>query len=138
MADAVTYASPPAVEARLGRVFTPSEFGRCILLLQDAAVMIDALAPNAAASAKAVVSCRVVARVMADTGAQGATVPMGATQGSMSAMGYSQSWTVGSGGSAGELYLSRMDRRLLGMGDKIGSYSPTQELAKKAPPEVWQ
>lgn len=134
----MSYATPADVEARLGRVFTPSETARCTVLLQDAGAMIDALAPNAAAGAKAVVSCRVVERVMADTGAQGAAVPMGATQGSMSALGYSQSWTVGSGGSAGELYLSRMDRRLLGMGNKIGSYSPTQELAAKAPPEVWQ
>ena len=57
------------------------------------------------------------------------TVPMGATQGSMSGLGYSESWTIGSGGSAGEVYLSRLDKQVLGAGNKIGSYSPVQELA---------
>jgi len=136
-ANPVSYATPADVEARLGRTFTPSELARCTLLLQDAAVMIDSVAPNATAAAKSVVSCRIVERVMAEAGASGAGVPMGATQGSMSALGYSQSWTVGSGGSAGELYLSRMDRRMLGLGDAIGSYSPTEELTATTPPEVW-
>jgi len=136
MAEPVTYATPADVEARLGRTFTPSETARCSLLLQDAAVIIDAFAPNATAGAKHVVSCRLAERVMADSGAQGAAVPMGATQGSMSALGYSQSWTVGSGGSSGELYLSRLDRQLLGIGNSIGSYSPVEELVAKTPPEV--
>ena len=55
-------------------------------------------------------------------------VPLGATQGSMSALGYSSSWTVGSSGATGELYLGKLEKQLLGMGNKIGSYSPTQEL----------
>ncbi len=137
-ANPVSYATPADVEARLGRVFTPSEEARCALLLQDAAVIIDSVAADAPAGAKSVVSCRLVERVMAEAGAQGAAAPMGATQGSMSALGYSQSWTVGSGGSVGELYLSRLDKRLLGIGNKIGSYSPTEELvADDPPPEVW-
>ncbi len=57
---------------------------------------------------------------------------MGATQGSMSGLGYSQSWTISSGGSTGELYLSKTDKSLLGTNKSIGSYSPVQELA----PEV--
>ena len=57
-----------------------------------------------------------------------AGVPMGATQGSMSALGYSQSWTLGSGAAAGELYLSRTEKQILGGGSSIGSYSPVQEL----------
>lgn len=136
-ANPVTYATPSDVEARLGRVFTPTEEARCALLLQDAAVIIDSVAESAPTSAKSVVSCRLVERVMAEAGASGTGVPMGATQGSMSALGYSQSWTVGSGGSAGELYLSRLDKRLLGIGNNIGSYSPTQELTEEATPEVW-
>ena len=48
----------------------------------------------------------------------------------MSNHAYSQSWTIGSGGSARELYLSKTDNRLLGgLADRIGSYSPVQELA---------
>jgi len=59
-------------------------------------------------------------------------VPMGATQGSMSGLGYSQSWTIGGGGSTGELYISKADRLLLGVGNTIGSYSPVQELVPEA------
>ena len=42
-------------------------------------------------------------------------------------LGYSQSWTIGSG-SAGELYLSKLEKKLLGCGNSIGSYSPTEAL----------
>ena len=53
---------------------------------------------------------------------------MGATQGSMSALGYSQSWTIGAG-SVGELYLGKLEKKLLGACNRIGSYSPVQEHA---------
>jgi hypothetical protein len=43
-------------------------------------------------------------------------------------MGYSQSWTISSGGSVGELYIAKLEKKLLGTGDKIGSYSPTEAL----------
>ncbi len=36
--------------------------------------------------------------------------------------------TFGSGGGAGELYLGKVDKQLLGGGNQIGSYSPVQEL----------
>jgi hypothetical protein len=52
---------------------------------------------------------------------------MGATQGSVSALGYSQSWTIGSG-STGELYISKVEKKMLGAGNAIGSYSPTEAL----------
>jgi hypothetical protein len=45
----------------------------------------------------------------------------------MSGLGYSQSWTL-SNGSTGEMYLSKLDKQLLGYGNKIGSYSPVEEL----------
>jgi hypothetical protein len=67
-----------------------------------------------------------VLRTLGDGGAGG--VPIGAQQGSMSALGYSQSWTIGSTGAAGELYLNKSDRRILGLGNSIGSYSPVEEL----------
>jgi hypothetical protein len=54
------------------------------------------------------------------------TLPIGATQGSIAAGGYSQSWTI-SGGSTGELYIGRVEKRLLGVGNSIGSYSPLEE-----------
>ena len=95
-------------------------------MLDDAAVIIDAYNSDATASAKKVVSCRMVIRAMGDGSEAG--IPMGATQGSMSALGYSQSWTIGAGGAAGELYIGRLDKKLLGAGNSIGSYSPTEEL----------
>jgi hypothetical protein len=66
-----------------------------------------------------------VERALGDGGEAG--IPMGATQGSVSALGYSQSWTIGSG-STGELYISKIEKKLLGAGNAIGSYSPTEDL----------
>lgn len=56
-------------------------------------------------------------------------VPVGASQGSMSALGYSQSWTIGSG-TTGELYISKTEKKMLGAGNAIGSYSPIEELVE--------
>ena len=53
--------------------------------------------------------------------------PVGTTQGTATALGYSQSWTMG-GGSAGELYLSKLEKKLLGVGSKLGSHSPLEAL----------
>lgn len=125
-----TYATPSDVQARMTRTMDADEQTVCQKLLEDAAVIIDAYNVNAAADAKLVVSCRMVIRALGDGESSG--VPMGASQGSMSGLGYSQSWTIGTGGSVGELYLGKLERKLLGAGDKIGSYSPTQELV----PEV--
>lgn len=129
----MAYATSDDVAARLGRELTETEEDVVDVLLDDAAVIIDAAAPNASSDAKKVVSCRMVLRTIGSEGQSG--VPMGATQGSMSALGYSQSWTISGGGSSGELYLSKADRRILGCGDAIGSYSPVQELVP-TPPEV--
>ena len=112
------------------RTMDADEQAVCQKLLEDAAVIIDAYNAGAATDAKLVVSCRMVIRALGDGESSG--VPMGASQGSMSGLGYSQSWTIGTGGSVGELYLGRLERKLLGAGDKIGSWSPVQELA----PEV--
>ena len=127
------YATVAGVEARLTRDLTTDEKAVCSTLLGDAAVSIDAFAPDAFADAKKVVSCNMVIRALGD-GSYG--VPTGATQGSMSALGYSQSWTISSGGSVGEIYFSKLDRKLLGIGNRVGSYSPTQELAPQ--PQVWE
>jgi len=125
-----TYATVEDVQARMTRDLSTDERAVCTALLQDAAVMIDAIASGAEDDAKKVVSCRMVIRALGDGSAGG--VPMGATQGSMSGLGYSQSWTIGGGGSTGELYISKADRLLLGVGNTIGSYSPVQELVPEA------
>ena len=126
----MAYATIQDVQDRMARTMSSDEQGVCGKLLDDAAVIIDVYNVNAPADAKKVVSCRMVIRALGDGESSG--VPMGASQGSMSGLGYSQSWTIGTGGSVGELYLGKLERKLLGCGDQIGSYSPVQELA----PEV--
>ena len=121
----MAYATVSDVQARLVRDLSADEQTVCTALLDDAAVIIDAVAKNASADAKKVVSCRMVIRALGD---DGEIFPMGASQGSMSAGGYSQSWTMGSGGGTGELYLGKTEKLLLGAGNRIGSYSPTQEM----------
>lgn len=127
----MAYATISDVQDRMTRTMSATEQVVCSTLLEDAAVIIDAYNAEATAEAKKVVSVRMVARVVGD--GTDAGVPMGATQGSMSALGYSQSWTIGSG-SAGELYLGKLEKKILGCGNSIGSYSPTEELV---PTEVW-
>lgn len=125
----MAYATVGDVQNRMMRTLSSAEQEFCSYMLDDAAVMIDAYNANASADAKKVVSCRMVERVLGDGGDAG--IPMGATQGSVSALGYSQSWTIGSG-ATGELFLGKLDKKLLGSGNTISSYSPTQELV----PEV--
>lgn len=119
------YASPEDVQARLSRTLTAQELNRCAVLLEDAAAIIDSAAGSAANDAKKNVSCRMVVRAIGDGADLG--VPIGATQGSMSALGYSQSWTI-NGGSTGELYLTKTDKQILGIGRAIGSRSPLESL----------
>lgn len=115
-----TYATVEDVQA--GFRYMPSdERAKCAALLEEAAVLIDTVAKGASNDAKKVVSCRIVRRSLGD-GAD-ASVPIGATQGSVSALGYSQSWTI-SNGSAGELYLGKTDKILLGLGNKLGTSNP--------------
>ncbi len=120
------YATAEDVQARLSRTLTAKELMRCAVLLEDAAAIIDSAAGSAANDAKKIVSCRMVVRAIGDGADLG--VPIGATQGSMSALGYSQSWTI-NGGSTGELYLTKTDKQILGIGRAIGARSPIERLA---------
>lgn len=120
----MAYATVKDVQDRMTQTMTQQQSLVCASLLNDAAIMIDAVAPGASSDAKKTVSCRMVARAIG----QNDGYPVGASQGSMSGLGYSQSWTVGSGGSVGELYISKQDKIMLGVGNNIGSYSPIQEL----------
>ena len=128
------YATVEDVQDRMTRTMSADEEALCGTLLDDAALIIDTYNVKATADAKKVVSCRMVIRAMGDGEDSG--VPPGATQGSQSALGYSQSWTIGSGGGAGELYIGKLERKLLGCGEQIGSYSPVQELVPTPIPEV--
>ena len=121
----MAYATVQDVQARMSYTMTTDQQTQCGYLLDDAATLIDSYQNQATSEAKKVVSCRMVIRALGADDA--ANVPIGASQGSMSALGYSQSWTIGSG-TVGELYLSKVEKRMLGIGNAIGSYSPTQEL----------
>lgn len=120
----MAYASVNDVVMRMDRTMSGTEEETCATLLDDAAVIIDAYASSASADVKKIVSCRMLIRAL---GTGDDSVPIGAMQGSIAALGYSQSWTMGTG-STGELYISSAERRMLGMGNQIGSYSPVEEL----------
>lgn len=125
----MAYATVADVQRRMTRTMSDAEQSVCATLLDDVGLLIDSIADSADNDAKNVVSCRSVIRALGDGNDIG--VPLGATQGSMSALGYSQSWAIGSGGGAGELYLSKVEKRMLGLGNKIGSKSPTEDLVSE-------
>lgn len=107
------------------RTLTMEEISLCTQLLNEAAIIIDAVNSNAASDIKMLVSCHMVRRVLSqgiDT-----TVPRGATQGSIAALGYSESWTLSSG-SVSELYLSKLDKKLLGVSNRIGIINPLEGM----------
>ena len=112
----MAYATVQDVQDRMSETMTTAQQNICSKLLDDAAIVIDSFNANATGDAKKLVSIRMVQRSMSID----SDIPMGATQGSMSAMGYSQSWTMGSNTSVGELYLNKIEKKLLGYGNKIG------------------
>ncbi len=123
------YATVEDVEAGF-RLLSDEEKTLCDKLLDEAGIVIDAYNQDADEERKRLVSCRMVRRQLdAGPGADqnAVTFPMGASQGSASALGYSQTWTM-SGGSMGELYLSKLEKKLLGVGDRIGARSPVEDL----------
>lgn len=122
----MAYATVEDVQARMPRTMSESEQTICATMLDDAAIIIDSFNKDASDDKKQIVSCRMVIRQLGDGSDAG--VPIGATQGSMAGLGYSQSWTI-SNGSTGEMYLSKLDKELLGVGNRIGSYSPIEEMA---------
>ena len=123
----MAYATVNDVQARMSRNMSSDEQEVCSNLLDDAAVIVDAYNSKAGSDAKKVASVRMVIRALG-SGDDTSSAPIGAVQGSMSALGYSQSWSVGSSGSVGELYLGRLEKKLLSVGDRIGSYSPAEAL----------
>ena len=121
----MAYATIEDIEGRIVPDLDATQETICTNLLDDAAVIIDAFNAYAAADAKKVVSCNMVIRAMGDFDSG---IPVGASQGSMSGLGYSQSFTIGSSGSVGQLYLTKIDKQLLGKGNAIGSHSPLEDF----------
>ena len=122
------YATVEDVQGRMTRTLTETETTVVGNLLNDAAVLIDSYNASASSDAKLIVSCRMVIRAVGDGQSD---VPVGASQGSIAALGYSQSWTMGTNASVGQLYLDRTDKGILGGGAKIGSYSPVEALVRQ-------
>lgn len=121
----MAYATIEDVTAGMMRDVSEDETRVLTQLLDEVAVIIDAYNSKASVDAKKLVSVRVVRRQIGD--GEGSGVPIGATQGTVSALGYSQTWTLSSG-SAGEAYLSKIDKALLGKDNAIGSRSPVEDL----------
>lgn len=121
----MAYATIEDVTAGMMRDVSEDETRVLTQLLDEVAVLIDAYNSKASVDAKNLVSVRVVRRQIGDGESSG--VPIGATQGTVSALGYSQTWTLSSG-SAGEAYLSKIDKALLGRDNAIGSRSPVEDL----------
>lgn len=119
------YATIEDVQGRMTRTLSESEITVATNFLEDAAVLIDVFNDRATADAKKLVSCRMVIRAIGDGESN---IPVGASQGSMAALGYSQSWTMGSNASVGQLYLDRTDKSILGGGSKIGTHSPLEDM----------
>lgn len=109
------------------RKLDEEESARCEALLEEAAVVIDAFNEKAAVERKKLVSCRMVRRQLGPADQSVIAFPTGASQGSASALGYTQSWTM-SGGSVGELFLSKLEKQLLGAGNRIGTRSPLEVM----------
>lgn len=116
----MAYATIEDVQARMTRTLTDDEERVCASLLDDAGILIDAYNEDASTDSKKVVSCRMVVRALGD-GEMG--IPVGATQGSQSGLGYSESWTI-TNGSVGQLYLEKVEKKMLGVGNQIGASNP--------------
>lgn len=110
------YATVKDVEAGFHSL-DEDEQKRADALLNEAKIIIDQVSNSASDDVKKLVSCRMVRRAIGDGDVSAA--PIGATQGTTTAMGYSQSWTL-SNGSSGELYVSRLEKQMLGVGVRIG------------------
>lgn len=124
MHELYSYASVELIEAGF-RPLTAEERLQCQQLITEAGVMIDRVAPKADFDAKCVATCRMVRRAI---GTGTTEMPVGASQGSVSALGYSQSWTMGTSGGTGELYIGKAEKALLGVSNKIGASNPFAEV----------
>lgn len=121
------YATVADVQARMLRQLSTEEQALCQTLIGDAGIKIDDYNADASVDKKQIVTCQMVIRVLGDGSS---IMPLGASQYSQSALGYTESFTMASGGSVGELYISKSEKKLLGVGDALGTYSPVQELVR--------
>ena len=115
----MAYAEVSDLEARW-RPLTPDEHGRAAVLLDDAAVRLDAACEPSdpptvqELAARKIVSCEMVKRAMAAASAGDSGV--GVTSIQMGAGPYQQ--TTQFANPTGDLYLTKSDRKLLGCGSQ--------------------
>lgn len=121
----MSYATLEDIQLRCKRQIGEDETRSIMALLDDAGIIIDAFNKNASDDAKKLVSCNMIVRAIGN--GEEYQVPIGTTQGTVSGLGYSQTWTMGSG-STGELYLTKVDKMTLGTGKRIGFISPFSEV----------
>lgn len=110
----MVFAEVSDVEARW-RTLSTAEQSRADVLLEDASAILDRLVKvdvddGRQASLLKTTCCNMVIRAMSATESDS----YGATQMSMTAGPYSQSWTYGN--PTGDLYLTRLEKKLLGIG----------------------
>jgi phosphoglucomutase len=112
------YAEVTDVAARFARELSADEQARAETLIESASVYIEALARTDDEAALREVCVNLVVRAM---GASEDTY--GATSMTTAAGPYSETRTYSS--PVGDFYLTRLDRRLLGMGGSIGFARPS-------------
>ena len=117
----MAYATYEDIWKRKGTDISDADY--VMALLEDAAIIIDAYNRNAIDEAKKLVSCNMVIRTL---GSREEGVPIGTTQTTTTAMVYSQTWTNANG--SGELYLTKLDKKILGVGNRIGYTNPYSGL----------
>lgn len=120
----MAYATYEDIQRRNGMDVLDSDY--VTALLDDAAVIVDAYNRNASEAAKKLVSCNMVIRTI---GSRDEGVPIGTTQATTSAMVYSQTWTNTNG--SGELYLTKLDKKILGVENRIGCTNPYSGLIQE-------
>lgn len=119
------YINVSDIETRTGKKFSADEKKRVELMISQAGTLIDSYNCDAPFDAKQMVSNNIVTRLLA---AEEAQIPMGVTQGSFSGLGYSQAYTFGSGTGNGEMYLTKADKHMLRVSDRIGASNPLGAL----------
>ena len=106
----MAYATISDIESRIGRDLSTDEQARASVLLDDAANILNALAnvDDADPALLTQVNADMVIRTMTAP-----TDAYGVSNMSMTAGSYSQSWTYANPG--GDLYLTKLEKRLLGI-----------------------
>lgn len=109
----MAYAEVSDIELRW-RTLDETEQTRAAALIDDASAMLDALVDvdddnHEQCELLQAVCCNMVIRAMSATGADS----FGASNMSMTAGAYSQSWTYAN--PSGDMYLTKMEKRLLGI-----------------------